>query len=135
MFRIGEFAQIARVSGRLLRYYDNIGLLRPGRTDAQTSYRFYMAGQLAQLNRILALKELGLSLDQIGQMLDNKVSAEEIRGMLMLREAELESSLREEATRLHHVESRLQQIDEQGALKSSPQNKGRLPEWVSTGAS
>lgn len=117
MFRIGEFAQIARVSGRLLRYYDNIGLLRPVRTDAQTGYRYYTAGQLSQLNRILALKELGLSLDQIGRMLDNKVSAEEIRGMLMLRKAELESSLQEEATRLRHVESRLQQIDEQGALK------------------
>jgi DNA-binding transcriptional MerR regulator len=117
MFRIGEFAQIARVSGRLLRYYDGIGLLRPDRTDAQTGYRYYTAGQLSKLNRILALKELGLSLDQIARMLDNAVSAEEIRGMLMLRKAELESSLQEEATRLRHIESRLQQIDEQGTLK------------------
>ena len=117
MFRIGEFSQIARVSGRLLRYYDSIGLLRPVRTDPQTGYRYYSAAQLGPLNRILALKELGLSLEQVARMLDNKISAEEIRGMLMLRKAELERSLAEEAGRLRHVESRLQQIDEQGALK------------------
>ena len=117
MFRIGEFSQIARVSGRLLRYYDSIGLLRPVRIDPQTGYRYYSAAQLGPLNRILALKELGLSLEQIARMLDNKISAEEIRGMLMLRKAELERSLAEEAGRLRHVESRLQQIDEQGALK------------------
>lgn len=117
MFRIGEFSQIARVSGRLLRYYDSIGLLRPVRIDPQTGYRYYSAAQLPQLNRILALKELGLSLDQIGRLLDDKVSADEIRGMLMLRKAELERSLAEEAGRLRHVESRLQQIDEVGALQ------------------
>ena len=117
MFRIGEFSQIARVSGRLLRYYDSIGLLRPIRADPQTGYRYYSASQLAQLNRILALKELGLTLDQIGRMLDEKISADEIRGMLMLRKAELERSLDEEAARLRHIESRLRQIDEQGALR------------------
>jgi DNA-binding transcriptional MerR regulator len=117
MFRIGEFSQIARVSGRLLRYYDSIGLLRPVRTDPQTGYRYYSAAQLGELNRILALKELGLTLDQVRRMLGDKISAEEIRGMLMLRKAELERSLAEEAGRLRHVESRLQQIDEQGALK------------------
>ena len=95
MFRIGEFSQIARVSGRLLRYYDSIGLLRPLRIDPQTGYRYYSANQLPQLNRILALKELGLSLEQIGRMLDEKISADEIRCMLMLRNAELERSLAE----------------------------------------
>jgi len=117
MFRIGEFSQIARVSGRLLRYYDSIGLLRPDRIDPQTGYRYYSAGQLPQLNRILALKELGLTLDQIARLLNDKISAGEIRGMLMLRKAELERSLSLEAARLRHVESRLQQIDEQGVLK------------------
>ena len=65
MFRIGEFSQIARVSGRLLRYYDSIGLLRPVRIDPATGYRYYSADQLPRLNSILALKELGLSLDQV----------------------------------------------------------------------
>ncbi|MEZ5833173.1 MAG: MerR family transcriptional regulator [Dongiaceae bacterium] len=116
MFRIGEFSQIARVSGRLLRYYDSIGLLRPQRIDPETGYRYYSAGQLQQLNRILALKELGLSLDQVARMLDDRISASEIRGMLALKKAELEQSLAAEAARLRHIESRLAQIEQQGSL-------------------
>ena len=117
MFRIGEFATIARVSGRLLRYYDSIGLLSPQHVDAATGYRYYTAGQLERLNRILALKDLGLSLDQVARMVDGNVSTGEIRGMLMLKKAELERTLSEEADRLRHVESRLQQIDELGSLR------------------
>jgi DNA-binding transcriptional MerR regulator len=116
MFRIGEFSTIARVSGRLLRYYDSIGLLSPQHVDPATGYRYYTAGQLERLNRILALKDLGLSLDQVARMIDDKVSTDEIRGMLMLKKAELERTLSEEADRLRRVESRLQQIDEQGSL-------------------
>src|SRR5581483_10239178 len=59
MFRIGEFSKIARVSGRLLRYYDEIGLLSPQSIDPETGYRYYSARQLPRLNRILVLKELG----------------------------------------------------------------------------
>jgi DNA-binding transcriptional MerR regulator len=116
MFRIGEFSQIARVSGRLLRYYDGLGLLRPDRIDPQTGYRYYSARQLPRLNRILALKELGLSLDQIARLLDEQVSADEIRGMLMLKKAELQQSLREEEARLRSIESRLKQVEEQGSI-------------------
>jgi DNA-binding transcriptional MerR regulator/effector-binding domain-containing protein len=116
MFRIGEFSCIARVSGRLLRHYDSIGLLSPQRVDPATGYRYYTADQLGRLNRILALKELGLTLDQVARLIDEQISSEEIRGMLVLRKAELERSLDEAAARLRHVESRLQQIDEQGRL-------------------
>lgn len=116
MFRIGEFSQIARVSGRLLRYYDSLGLLRPARIDPGTGYRYYSASQLPRLNRILALKDLSLSLDQIARLINDEVSADEIRDMLTAKKAELETSLREESARLRNVESRLAQIEEQGAL-------------------
>src|SRR5262245_15104064 len=127
MFRIGDFSKIARVSGRLLRYYDSIGLLSPKRIDPATSYRYYTADQLSRLNKILALKELGLSLEQVARLLDGKISNEEIRGMFMLKKAELERSLSEETLRLRNVESRLSQIDEKGfvadydvVVKSAP---------------
>lgn len=116
MYRIGEFAQLAQVSGRLLRYYDSIGLLSPSRTDPATGYRYYTAPQLVALNRILALKELGLTLEQVSRLVQDGISPDEIRGMLALRKAELEQSLNEEAARLRHIESRLRQIDEEGAL-------------------
>jgi DNA-binding transcriptional MerR regulator len=117
MFRIGEFSKIARVSGRLLRYYDEIGLLSPQSIDPETGYRYYSARQLPRLNRILVLKELGLSLEQIARLLDQETSVDEIRGMLALRKAQIEQSVQEEMERLRVVESRLQQIDIQGQMQ------------------
>lgn len=114
MFRIGEFSKIAQVSGRLLRYYEEIGLLKPEFTDPQTGYRFYSARQLPRLNRILVLKELGLSLEQVARLLDEHTSTAEIRGMLTLRKAQIEQTVQEERERLRFVETRLQQIDTQG---------------------
>ena len=116
MFRIGEFAQIAQVSGRQLRFYDQLGLLRPAHTDAQTGYRYYSIRQLPKLNSILALKELGLSLEQIGPLLANEISAAELRAMLTMKRAQLEQSLREEEARLRHIESQIVQIDRQGGI-------------------
>ncbi|MBI1277508.1 MAG: MerR family transcriptional regulator [Anaerolineaceae bacterium] len=117
MFRIGEFSKIAQVSGRLLRWYDELGLLSPDFTDQQTGYRYYSARQLPRLNRILVLKELGLSLEQISQLLESNTSIEEIKGMLALRKAQIELSLQEEMMRLRMVESRLQQIDSHGQIQ------------------
>lgn len=117
MFRIGEFSKIARVSGRLLRYYDEIGLLRPQSIDPETGYRYYSARQLPRLNRILVLKELGLSLEHIARLLDQETSVDEMRGMLTLRKAQIEQSVQEEMERLRVVESRLQQIDTHGQMQ------------------
>jgi len=117
MFRIGEFAQIGRVSGRQLRHYDGLGLLQPQLTDPQTGYRYYSARQLPRLNRILALKALGFSLDQIATMLDGGVPPEELRGMLTIRKAQVERSLEKEAAQLRQIESRILQIEEQGSLR------------------
>lgn len=114
MFRIGEFSLIAQVSGRLLRYYDEIGLLSPEHTDPQTGYRYYSAGQLPRLNRILVLKELGLGLDQIARLLGQDTSSEEIRGMLLLRKAQIAQAMRDDLTQLQLVEARLDQIDTSG---------------------
>lgn len=107
MYTVGEFARLAQVSRRLLRYYDEIGLLKPIHTDRFTSYRYYSAKQLPQLNRILALKELGLSLDQIQRLLSDEVSTDEIQGMLLLKKAEIEQQVQAEALRIRNIESRL----------------------------
>lgn len=117
MFRIGEFAQIAQVSGRQLRFYDQLGLLEPAHIDQQTGYRYYTVRQLPQLNRILALKELGLSLEQIGPLLEGEISSAELRSMLILKRAQLERSLQEEEARLRHIESRIAQIDSDGTVE------------------
>ena len=110
MFTVGEFARLAQVSKRLLRYYDEIGLLKPNHTDSSSGYRYYSAEQMSYLNRILALKELGLSLDQIRQTLTNNVSTDEMQGMLLLKKAEIEQQLTAELRRIRKIESRLQLI-------------------------
>jgi DNA-binding transcriptional MerR regulator len=117
MFRIGEFAQIAQVSGRQLRHYDQLGLLRPDHTDPRSGYRYYSIRQLPRLNRILALKELGLSLEQIGPLLEDQISATELRGMLTMKRVQVEQSLRAEESRLRHIESRIAEIDRQGRIE------------------
>jgi DNA-binding transcriptional MerR regulator len=91
MFTIGDFARHGQVPVRMLRHYDATGLLRPARVDPASSYRFYEASQLARLNRIIALKDLGFTLEQVRTMLDQQVSAEQLRGMLRLRQAELQT--------------------------------------------
>ena len=116
MFRIGEFAQIAQVSSRQLRFYDQLGLLQPAHTDSQTGYRYYSVRQLPRLNCILALKELGLSLEQIGPLLKDEISPSELRGMLTMKRAQVERALREDEIRLRHIESRIAQIDKSGRI-------------------
>src|SRR5262245_20222350 len=111
MFRIGDFSRIARVSTRLLRYYDELGLLRPAHTEPSNGYRYYTAAQLSQLNRILVLRDLGFSLEQIAHALQGDVSAEELRGMLLLRRAEIERTQAEQALQLGMLESRIAALE------------------------
>jgi len=116
MFSIGEFARHGRVSVRMLRHYDAIGLLRPASVDAATGYRFYQAGQLAELNRVIALKDLGFTLGQVQAILAEQVSAAELRGMLKLRRAEIFDRIEAETTRLARVEARLMTIEDEGRV-------------------
>ncbi|MFF2698719.1 MerR family transcriptional regulator [Streptomyces cyaneofuscatus] len=116
MFTIGDFARYGRVSRRMLRHYDAIGLLRPDRTDPATGYRFYGAAQLARLNRIIALKDLGFTLQQVRDVLDERVGPEELRGMLRLRRAELAEAVAAATTRLAQVEARLRSIESEGHM-------------------
>ncbi len=116
MFRIGEFSKIAQVAASQLRYYDDIGLFQPQHSDQQSGYRFYSAAQLPKLNRIIALKDLGLSLQQIRNLIEDNIGAEELRGMLALRKAQIEQNLLAEHQRLSAVENRLKQIDRHGLI-------------------
>lgn len=117
MFKIGDFSRLAQVSVRMLRHYDKLGLLEPSFTDRFTGYRYYTIDQLPRLNRIVALNDLGLTLAQIADLLgkDDKLPAEQLRGMLALRRAELARELDEKRWQLASVEARLQQIETENA--------------------
>jgi DNA-binding transcriptional MerR regulator len=119
MFTIGDFARHGRVSVRMLRHYDATGLLRPAHVDPASGYRHYTAAQLARLNRIIALKDLGFTLRQVRDIVDDKVGAGELRGMLRLRRAELESAMAATEARLVQVEARLRAIESEGHMPTN----------------
>jgi DNA-binding transcriptional MerR regulator len=110
MFKIGEFSRLSRVSVRMLRHYDQLGLLTPSQTDKFTGYRYYSADQLPRLNRILALRELGFSLEQIAGMLDEDLSTDQLLGMLKLKRAEVEEQMQLEQEKLARLEVRIHQM-------------------------
>jgi len=111
MIKIGDFARLSQVSVVTLRYYDEMDLLKPVKVDSFTGYRFYSADQLPRLNRILALKDLGFSLEQIRLMLTDGLTSEQLRGMLTLQRTEVEKRLADEQERLRRIEARLRQIE------------------------
>jgi len=111
LFKIGDFSRVARVSCRLLRYYDELGLLKPAEVERGSGYRYYSASQLPRLNRILVLRDLGLSLEEIAGIIDSNVSAAELRTLLLKRRAQVEQAVAAESQRLRQIESRIAQID------------------------
>ncbi|MFB8235171.1 MerR family transcriptional regulator [Kitasatospora purpeofusca] len=127
MLNIGDFAKHGRVSVRMLRHYDAIGLIRPARVDPSSGYRCYEAAQLARLNRVIALKELGFTLHQVRAVLDEEVDPAELRGMLRLRRAELAAAMAADAERLARVEARLRTIESEGTMSAQDVVVKRLP--------
>ena len=98
MLTIGDFARHGRVSVRMLRHYDAIGLLRPAHVDPRSGYRFYSADQLARLNRVIALKDLGFTLAEIRELLElsfvNPSRCEHIRQRAEGKIADIETRIR-----------------------------------------
>ncbi len=116
MLKIGEFSKLGRVPVSALRYYADLGLLPPAEVDALTGYRYYSLEQLPRLYRILALRDLGLALEQIGALLREALSPEQLQGMLRLRQNELAQQIVEEQARLTRVAARLRQIEQEGTM-------------------
>lgn len=116
MLKIGHFSKLSHVTVKALRLYDQLGLLKPAHVDHFTGYRYYSADQLPRLNRILAFKDLGFSLEQIAKVLDENLPPAEIRGMLRLKYAELQRLVEEEQARLLRVEARLKQIEREDTM-------------------
>jgi effector-binding domain-containing protein len=111
VFRIGDFSRLSYVSTKALRFYDELGLLKPERVDPATGYRYYSAMQMPRLNRIIALKDLGFSLDQVSLLIGGKISAEQLKSILKAKRAEIERQIIIEHDKLLRVESRLTMID------------------------
>jgi DNA-binding transcriptional MerR regulator len=130
VFGIGTVARLAGVSVRTLRYYDEIGLLRPVWVDPNTGYRWYAPEQLRRLHRIVALRDLGVRLVEIAVLLDAQMPVEELRGILALRRAEAHDRIAAESERLARVEARLAQLEDAEMTDYDVIVKTTGAEWV-----
>jgi DNA-binding transcriptional MerR regulator len=111
MLKIGEFSRLSQVTVKTLHHYDETGLLVPAHIDRFTKHRYYSVDQLRQIHRIMALKGLGLSLEQIGLVLSERLDVQQVHGMLRLKQSELQERLREEQAQLAQVEFRLRMLE------------------------
>lgn len=105
MYSIGMFSQINRITCKTLRYYDEIGLLKPCHIDGMTGYRYYSSDQLPRMNKILALKQMGFSLTEMIAMLDSDCSGETMTNLLLLKQKEISGNIAEEQQKLKLIEN------------------------------
>lgn len=130
MLKIGEFSSLSQISITTLRHYDERGLLKPVHVDPETGYRYYSVTQLPRLHRLLALKDLGFPLERVGEVLDHGLSANALKGMLMLRRVEQEQHVRDETERLDRLKALLHLIDQEGQMTCDVVLKEIDPQWI-----
>ena len=130
VLKIGEFSVLTQVSIKTLRYYDEVGLLKPAHVDLDSGYRYYSASQVPRLHRILALKDLGFPLDRIAKAIEDGVTVDELRGMLKLREVEQQGRVQEETERLARLRARLGLIELEGIMAGDVVLKDLGPQWI-----
>jgi DNA-binding transcriptional MerR regulator/effector-binding domain-containing protein len=118
MFRIGDFSRLARVTIKTLHHYDEAGLLQPSHVDRQSGYRYYDASQLQTLHRILLLRDLGFSLEQIHQLLH--ADAESLAATLETRQQELAESIAADQARLRRLEALRMTLEQRGQANQPP---------------
>jgi len=116
MFRIGDFSRLSQVSIKALRFYDEVGVLKPTFVDGATGYRYYSANLLPRLNRILVFKELGFSLDEIALLLREDLNADNLREALRDKRNDLSRRVAQDQERLGQIESWLTQIEREGRV-------------------
>ena len=131
MFRIGDFSRLSQVSIKALRFYDEVGLLKPTLVDGATGYRYYSANLLPRLNRILVFKELGFSLDEIALLLEGEIPASQVQEMLRIKRAELKRNVDREQARLAQVETWLGKMEQDGRVPDYEIVLRKIaPQWV-----
>lgn len=132
MLKIGDFSSLTQVSIKTLRYYDQTGLLTPAWIDPETGYRYYSAGQLSRLHRILTLKDFGFTLEQIGKALNEGITVEQMRGMLLLRQAEQQKRVDEARDRLGRLTSRIRLIEQENHMAYDVVIKSLPKQWIAS---
>lgn len=110
MLKIGTFSKLSRISVRMLRRYDEVGLLRPAETDPQTGYRFYRESQLPRAALIVALRDMGFGIAAIAQVIDAGDDPARLDALLSRRRVDLAAQVRVATLRLRRLDALLDRI-------------------------
>lgn len=108
MLKIGDFSKLSRISIRMLRHYDEIGLLKPQKVDNFTGYRYYDESQLLEAERIQCLRNMGFGLTVIGKILVQYQNGKEMIQFLSLQKQEMEQREAELSQKIRLIDSTLQ---------------------------
>lgn len=128
MLKIGEFSKLSRISIRMLRHYDDIGLLMPDAVDHFTGYRYYSEAQLPLAGQIQMLKNMGFGLALIGEILSKYENASEVERFLTVKRREIEGNLEEVRQRLQLLDSAISWLRKDGNIMSYSVTLKTLPE-------
>jgi len=127
MLKIGDFSKLSRISIRMLRHYDEIGLLIPKSTDPFTGYRYYGEDQLPAAGQINALKDMGFGLSAIGEILKSYDDPQKMAEFLSVKKAEVKAEAEETAHRLLLLETAIRRLRKDGTTMSYNVNLKTLP--------
>lgn len=127
MLKIGDFSKLSRISIRMLRHYDELGLLKPEEVDDFTGYRYYRESQLPLAERIQILKNLGFSLSLVGDILIKYQNPEAMEEFLLIRQKELEEQDRMTKERLHLLDNTIRWLRKDGNLMNYEVSLKTLP--------
>ncbi|WP_346914782.1 MerR family transcriptional regulator [Clostridium sp.] len=129
MFKIGDFSKLTRVSVRMLRYYDEVGLFKPTKIDDFTGYRYYSAKQISDINLIVSLRDMGFNVADIAILMKEK-SEEKLEDILKVKSEEIKNNIRAEEIRLEKINSAIKDMKKERVnmsynvtLKSIPSYK------------
>ncbi len=116
MLKIGIFSKLSRISIRMLRYYDENGLLTPGEVDPVTGYRYYHESQLPEAERLMALREMGFGVEAMGAILRAYGDPAALEQFLRVRGEELRAELETVRRRLTLLETTLERVGKDGII-------------------
>ena len=116
MLKIGDFSKLSRISIRMLRYYDEAGLLRPESVDSFTGYRQYSVAQLVQAGRIQALKQMGFGTQRIGEILARYTHPDELKAFLLQQRKSILAEQNSLQERLRALDSTLERLRKDGNI-------------------
>lgn len=117
MLKIGDFSKLSRVSIRMLRHYDDIGLLKPAEIDEFTGYRYYHEEQLFIIGRITALKDMGFALADIVKILEIYDDKEKLDVFLSVRQEELAETYKQTEYKLMLLDSARKRLRKEQIMK------------------